>query len=80
MMATSAICIARPEAAGTGVAAALYDRLERTARERGMKRLHAEASEAARRFFLRKGFSVVNRRAFEISGVPIHNYAVEKWL
>ena len=69
-----------PEAAGKGVAAALYDRLERAARERGLKRLHAEASEAARRFFLRKGFSVVNRRAFEISGVPIHNYAVEKWL
>ncbi len=69
-----------PEAAGTGVAAALYDLLERAARERGLKRLHAEASEAARRFFLRKGFSVVNRRAFEISGVPIHNYAVEKWL
>ena len=67
-----------PEAAGKGVAAALYDRLERAARERGLKRLHAEASEAARRFFLRKGFSVVHRRAFEISGVHIHNYAVEK--
>ena len=45
-----------------------------------MKRLHAEASEAARRFFLRRGFVVVNSRAFEISGVPIHNYAMEKWL
>ena len=69
-----------PEAAGTGVAAALYDRLEEIARERGMKPLHAEASEAARRFFLKRGFSVVNRRAFEISGVPIHNYAVAKRL
>jgi putative acetyltransferase len=69
-----------PEAAGTGVTTALYDRLEEIARERGMKRLHAEASEAARRFFLKRGFSVVNRRAFEISGVPIHNYGVEKWL
>jgi putative acetyltransferase len=45
-----------------------------------MKRLHAEASEAARRFFLKRGFAVVNRRAFEIAGVRIHNYAVEKWL
>jgi putative acetyltransferase len=69
-----------PEAAGKGVAAALYDRLEQIARERGMARLHAEASEAARRFFLKRGFAVVRRRAFEISGVPIHNYAVEKWL
>ena len=69
-----------PEAAGKGVIAALYDRLEQIARRRGMKRLYAEASEAARRFFLRKGFAVVARRDFEISGVPIHNYAVEKWL
>ena len=69
-----------PEAAGTGVTAELYDRLERTARERGMKRLHAEASEAARRFFLKRGFAVVSRRAFEIAGVRIHNYAMEKWL
>jgi putative acetyltransferase len=69
-----------PEAAGTGVTAALYDRLERTARERGMKRLHAEASEAARRFFLKRGFAVVSKRAFEISGVRIHNYAMEKRL
>jgi putative acetyltransferase len=69
-----------PEAAGKGVTAALYDRLEEIARERGMKRLHAEASEAARCFLLKKGFAVVSRRAFEISGVPIHNYAVEKRL
>jgi putative acetyltransferase len=45
-----------------------------------MKRLYAEASEAARRFFLKKSFAVVNKRAFEISSVPIHNYAVEKRL
>jgi putative acetyltransferase len=69
-----------PEAAGMGVTAALYHRLEQIARERGMKRLYAEASEAARRFFLKRGFAVVRRRAFEISGVPIHNYAVEKRL
>jgi putative acetyltransferase len=69
-----------PEAAGTSVSAALYDRLEQIARERGMKRLYAEASEAARRFFLRKGFAVVAKRDFEIVGVPIHNYAVEKRL
>jgi putative acetyltransferase len=69
-----------PEAAGTGVTAALCDALEQLARERGMDRLYAEASEAARRFFLKRGFAVVSRRDFEISGVAIHNYAVEKWL
>ena len=69
-----------PEAAGQGVTTALYDQLEQIARERGMKRLHSEASEAARRFFLKKGFAVVRRRALEIAGVPIHNYAMEKRL
>jgi putative acetyltransferase len=69
-----------PEAVGKGVTAALYARLEQLARERGMKRLYSEASEAARRFFLKQGFAVVSKRSFEISGVPIHNYAMEKWL
>jgi putative acetyltransferase len=62
------------------VASALYDALEARARERGVGRLYAEASEAARRFFLKKGFIVTARRAFAIDGVPIHNYAVEKAL
>jgi putative acetyltransferase len=65
---------------GTGVASALYDELEGIARERGLIRLHSEASEAARRLFLKKGFVVTARRQFDISGVPIHNYAMEKVL
>jgi putative acetyltransferase len=69
-----------PEAKGTGAAAALYDALERIARERGTSRLYSEASEAARRFFLRRGFAVLRRRDLEIDGVAIHNYAVEKTL
>ncbi len=69
-----------PEAAGTGVAAALYDALEDAARAGGRTRLHVEASEAARRLLARKGFRVVRRRDFEIGGVSIHNYAMEKAL
>ena len=69
-----------PEAAGAGIASALYDELERLAREGGVARLHAEASEAARRFFLTRGFRVTSTRRLEIAGVPIHNYAVEKAL
>ena len=69
-----------PEAAGQGVAAALYDELERIARQRGLTRLYAEASEAARRFFLKQGFVVTARRDFAVAGVAIHNYAVEKAL
>lgn len=69
-----------PEAAGRGVAGALYDALEREARGRGTRRLFAEASEAARPFFLKKGFAVAAIRRFEVAGVPIHNYAMEKFL
>ncbi|MEW5728469.1 MAG: GNAT family N-acetyltransferase [Pseudomonadota bacterium] len=69
-----------PEAAGQGHASALYRELERTARERGMERLYAEASELSRDFFVRRGFTVLHVRRFEIAGVPVHNYAVEKRL
>ncbi|MEM7024153.1 MAG: GNAT family N-acetyltransferase [Pseudomonadota bacterium] len=69
-----------PEAAGTGVISDLYRSLEKLARQRGLNRLFSEASEAARRFFLKQGFAVLARRDFEVAGVPIHNYAVEKRL
>ncbi len=69
-----------PEAAGRGVATGLYEALEQAARERGVARLYAEASEAARGFFVRKGFVVLARRDFDFNGVAMHNYAVEKRL
>lgn len=70
----------RPDVAGSGVASALYDRLEAAARDRGIGRLFVEASEPARRFFLRKGFALLGRRDFILSGVAIHNFAMEKRL
>ena len=70
----------RPDAVGTGVASALYDRLEQAAVERGIARLYVEASEAARRLFLRKGFTVERRRDFTIAGVALHNYLMAKAL
>jgi putative acetyltransferase len=69
-----------PFASASGAAAALYAELELRARTLGLGRLYAEASEAARRFFLRRGFVVVTRRDFAVAGVAIHNYAVEKRL
>ncbi|MXN67366.1 GNAT family N-acetyltransferase [Stappia sp. GBMRC 2046] len=71
---------ADPDVAGTGRVSALYDELEQKARELGITRLYLEASEAALRFFLKKGFTKTARRDFEIDGIPIHNYAVEKRL
>ena len=70
----------RPSYAGTGVAAALYQVLEEHALKTGVSQLHTEASEAARRFFLKRGFSVTQRRDFPVRGVMIHNYAMEKRL
>jgi putative acetyltransferase len=70
----------RPDAAGTGVTASLYAALEAAARARGIGRLHTEASEPARRFFLKRGFSVVARNDFELGGVAIHNFRMEKQL
>ncbi|MBP8062341.1 MAG: GNAT family N-acetyltransferase [Brevundimonas sp.] len=67
---------ADPDVAGRGAASALLDVLERTAREEGQARLYVEASEAARRFFLKRGYAVERRRDFEIRGVAIHNYAM----
>lgn len=69
-----------PEASGTGVASGLYDALEAQAYEANTKHLYTEASEAAFRLFLRKGFTVLHKRSFEINGVTIHNYAMQKQL
>jgi putative acetyltransferase len=70
----------RPDVAGTGITSALYDHMEAAAGDRGIGRLHVEASEPARRFFLRKNFVVLQRRDFHLGDVPIHNFAMEKLL
>lgn len=67
-----------PTAAGQGVARTLLETAEALAPLSGADRLYAEASETARPVFERLGFSVVTRRDFEVAGVAIHNWAVEK--
>ena len=69
-----------PEATGKGIASTLYDALEAEAHQLNIARLYTEASEAARRLFQRKGFALLRKRVFEINGVTIHNYAMEKHL
>ncbi|WP_081944466.1 GNAT family N-acetyltransferase [Thalassospira australica] len=71
---------ASPDIAGTGVVAQLYDALENAAKAKNIAKLYSEASELAKSFLLKRGFSVVERRDFEVNGVPIHNFAVEKRL
>jgi putative acetyltransferase len=69
-----------PDFAGSGVGSALFRHAQSQAIAAGVTRLTVEASEAARRFFLREGFQVIARRAFELRGVMIHNYSMEKQL
>ena len=70
----------RPEAAGQGLASALYATLEQFARAQGINYLYVEASESAKPVFARHGFNVVRRRDFEMDGVALHNYAMDKRL
>ncbi|WP_200943497.1 GNAT family N-acetyltransferase [Brevundimonas sp. Root1423] len=69
---------ADPDVAGQGVTTVLLEVLEQAARASGLSRLYVEASEPAKRFFVKRGYTVVERRDFEIGGVPIHNYAMER--
>ena len=66
--------------AGQGVGRLLIETAEALAPLSGATRLYAEASETARPVFDKLGFSVIARRDFEVAGVPIHNWAVEKTL
>jgi putative acetyltransferase len=68
----------RPDAAGAGVGSRLLDALLERADAAGMSRLYVEASELARGLFERKGFTLVLRRDFELRGVAIHNYEMER--
>lgn len=67
-----------PDHAGNGHASALLAHVEETARSLGLARLFSEVSEVARPVFERAGYIVEHRRTFEMSGVPIHNYAMSK--
>jgi putative acetyltransferase len=69
-----------PEAVGTGAASAIYNKLELQAIQLGLTRLYVEASECALPFFERKNFIKVRRNDFEMRGVPIHNYTMEKFV
>ncbi|WP_410468839.1 GNAT family N-acetyltransferase [Aestuariicoccus sp. MJ-SS9] len=73
-------CYCPPDFAGSGVGRALFRHARSQAIAAGITRLTIEASEAARRFFLREGFLLIARRAFELRGVMIHNYSMEKQL
>jgi len=51
---------------------------DQTVQTHGIRAFTLEASEAARRFVVKKGFSTIKRRDFIRNGAPIHNEAMEK--
>ena len=69
-----------PDHTRQGVAENLLAEAETAARASGATRLYTEASELACAAFERAGYRVSQRRDFEVDGVPIHNYAMEKAL
>ncbi len=69
-----------PEAAGRGVASALYAAAERAALARGLPQLTAKASLLAEPFFKRHGWVVDEREVVVIGGVEIPRAAMSKRL
>ncbi len=69
-----------PAAAGQGAAALLCDALEKLAAARGSKELTVEASDAARGFFEKRGFSARTRNTVLLGGEWLANTTLVKAL
>jgi len=65
---------------GRGIASALLADLEVRARKAGLARLTTDASRVARRFFLRRGFTLRAAQTVVRRGVPIENFRMAKTL
>lgn len=65
---------------GQGTGSALYQALEDDAMRTGLLQLTVDASEAARRFFLRRRFADIGRQQVQRRGVTLHNYRMTKTL
>lgn len=65
---------------GLGVGKHLLDVVERSARERGIKRMFTEASITARPFFERQGYAVIAEQQVPLRGQVFTNYRMDKSL
>ncbi len=63
-----------------GVARSLYQRVEKEACRRGVRRLFTEASLTARPFFESMGFGIIREQLVESRGAIFKNYAMEKYI
>lgn len=69
-----------PEAAGTGVGAALCAAAEAIAKGRGVETLSVDASDTALGFFQKRGFEAQRRNTVDIDGVWLGNTTMTKKL
>jgi putative acetyltransferase len=69
-----------PAAAGQGAGAMLCDALEKLAAARGTKELTVEASDAARGFFEKRGFTGRTRNTVSLNGEWLANTTMVKQL
>lgn len=69
-----------PEAMGTGVAAAVHDRMLAEAEARNLSRLTTEASHLARRFFIKQGWQELGEVKVSLGGINLTSFSMEKRL
>jgi putative acetyltransferase len=74
------LAFVRPDRIGTGVASRIYTQLETVARASGQRRLFSDASELAKPFFKRHGWTVCRQQTVERRGVELTNYRMQKWI
>jgi putative acetyltransferase len=67
-----------PAASGQGAAAMLCDALEKLATARGTKQLTVDASDAARGFFAKRGYSERTRNTITVAGEWLANTTMIK--
>ncbi|MGX6647588.1 GNAT family N-acetyltransferase [Maricaulaceae bacterium MS644] len=64
----------RPDRKGDGLAGALYDAILQHARARGLATLTVQASHIARRFFEKRGWTLVETQTVRPNGVAMENH------
>lgn len=64
----------RPDRKGDGLAAKLHDAILGEARRRGLSTLTVQASHIARRFFEKRGWTVVETQTVRPNGVAMENH------
>jgi len=72
------LAFVRPDRIGTGVASEIYKRIEMASKESGQTRLFSNASELAKPFFEKHGWTVCRTQQVERHGAKMTNYRMEK--